>query len=115
MKRAMEAVVGDVVECLDVDGVVRRIDVNDVVERVDINQHMERIDLDRLLDRVDLNRHIERIDISKIMERHSTVRSDMGAIIAPSTSSGAFSQVLDQIRKEIVQVDLFIVRMTRLK
>jgi hypothetical protein len=81
----MEAVVGDVVECLDVDGVVRRIDVNDVVERVDINQHMERIDLDRLLDRMDLNRHLERIAIAKSCSVSMSSKSVYGPIWVPSS------------------------------
>lgn len=98
-KNLLDKVVGDVVspivECLDVDGVARRIDVNDVAQRIDINELVSKIDVNALLEKVDINALID--------------RSDLAAIVAQS-SSGVFAGVMDNLRFQIVRVDLFLLQ-----
>ena len=110
--------IGAVMECVDVDGVVRRLDVNDVVNRIDVNQLLDRIDWNALLDKVDWNRQLDRVHWNAILERIDVndlvLRSDVGDIVSQSTT-GVLTSVLDMIRTQIVQVDLLLHRIMRLR
>lgn len=48
------AVVGKVVDAVDVDAVVRRVDVDDVAERIDVDKVVKRIDVDDVVERIDV-------------------------------------------------------------
>ena len=95
-KDILERAMGDIVECVDVDGIVRRIDVNDVVQRIDIDALVQKIDINALLQKVDINALLD--------------RSDLAAIVAQS-SSGVFGGIMDNLRFQIVRVDLFLLRL----
>ena len=105
----VKAVVGKIIECVDVDGVVRQIDVNSLLERVDMNILLEQIDWDQHLDRIDFDRHIQRVDINRLVQR-----SDLGYIVAQSTN-GIFVDILDALRKQLVVVDFWLRRFISLK
>ena len=114
----LKAVVGKIIECVDVDGVVRRIHVNDVLERVDMNALLDDIDWDHHLERIDLNRHIERIDVDALLERVDVnklvERSNLGSIVTQSTT-GVFTEVLDALRRQVVVFDYLLFRFLRSK
>ena len=95
LDRALDEVVTPIVDCLDVDGVVRRIDVNDAVQRIDINALVQKIDINALLQKVDINALIQ--------------RSDLEVIVAQS-SSGVFTGIMDNLRFQIVRVDLLLLQ-----
>jgi uncharacterized RDD family membrane protein YckC len=116
--KALGKAVDSIIECIDVDGVVRRVEINALLERVDFNSllddidvdhHLQRVDLKRLLERVDLDALVERLDVGALVEK-----SDVGSIMLMSTT-GVFTHVLDSLRVKLVEIDLIILRITKLK
>jgi uncharacterized RDD family membrane protein YckC len=91
MNPLASAVVKQVMEVVDVDGIVRRIDVNDAVQRIDMNEVLSKIDMNQVLSRIDWNTHLARINFDSVLAKSST---------------GIFTTVLDTLRTQLVLVDL---------
>jgi uncharacterized RDD family membrane protein YckC len=80
--------------------------VNDIVARVDVDALVDRIDVDRIVERVDLDALMARVDIDQILEK-----TEFSSIIAKSTS-GALSQFLGLLRRQVVSLDVIFDRLT---
>jgi len=102
LRNVTSHLVNEVIEVVDVDGVVRRIDVNDVVERIDINHLVSRIDMNQLLSKIDWNQQLSRIDFDTLLNH-----IDTNAILARS-STGFFTTFLDTARTQLVLTDLWL-------
>lgn len=127
-----EAVVQRIVEVIDVDAIVRKVDVDDIVKRVDVNAIVDRVDVERIVERVDVDQIVERVDVDKLMARvdldalmarvdvdaivdrldidQILERTEFSSIVAKSTS-GALSEFLDLLRRQVVSVDVIVDRL----
>ena len=84
---------------VDVDAMLDHVDIDHLLERVDVNRLLERIDVDALMDRIDMNAVVAKIDVEDLVQR-----TELGAIIADSTS-GVAQRLLDSIRAQAVSLD----------
>ena len=69
--------------------------MNELLNRVDVNKQLERVDVNALMRRVDLDEVVE--------------RSNLAAIVAQS-SSGVFTGLMDSMRVQIVDIDMWMYR-----
>jgi uncharacterized RDD family membrane protein YckC len=111
-----EAVVTRIVQMIDVNEIVQRVDVDAVIQRVDVNAIVDKVEVDRVLDAIDVNALMARVDINAIAGRidmdQLMQNTEFSTLIAKSTS-GALSEFLDLLRRQIVAVDVFVDRLFR--
>ena len=77
---------------------------NTITERIDPNELLNRVDVNKQLERVDINALMKRVDIDDLVQR-----SNLAAIVAES-SSGVFTGIMDTMRIQIVDIDLWLYR-----
>ena len=103
----------ELLERIDVDGLLARIDLNAVLDRIDVDRLMARIDVDALVQRVDVDRLVARVDVDALMQRVDVQalvgRAEVGDIISESTGQVA-SKTLDLVRRQLVGLDLIATR-----
>ena len=68
-ERLLERFLPDVVDALDVDGLVQRIDIDGLVRRIEIDELVQRIEIDQLVQRIDIDELVQRIDIDALVQR----------------------------------------------
>jgi hypothetical protein len=113
-----ERIVPAVLDAIDIDSIIDRVDIEKLIDRVDIDKIVSRVDVDAIINKVDVEKIIERVDVQKIIERVDINKIDidalveqteLGSIIARSTT-GIVTEVLDVIRAQGVGLDDFIFR-----
>jgi uncharacterized RDD family membrane protein YckC len=111
-----EAVVTRILQLIDVNEIIARVDVNSVVQRVDVNAIVDKVEVERVLEDVDVNALMARVDINAIAGRldidQLMQNTEFSTLIAKSTT-GALSEFLDLLRRQIVAVDVFFDRLWR--
>ena len=95
--------VNGLVQQVDVDGLIKRVDVNCLIQGVDIDGLIQGVDIDGLIGKVDVDAMIGRVDMPELMKRAQIDQ------IVSNASRGAFTRLLDALRRQLVGVDLVLI------
>ncbi|MEV5978347.1 hypothetical protein [Streptomyces sp. NPDC052114] len=90
------AVIGAVLDRVDLDALVARVDVDRIADRIDLERIAERVDVNHIADRVDVDAVIDRIDLVGIT-RDVLGEIDLGRIVR-DTGGGLTTDTVDAIR-----------------
>ena len=97
VEEVVGAVVNEVVQLLNVDGIVRQVDVDSIVRRVDVDDVVSRLDIEDI---------VARVDVDGIVRR-----TEVGTLIVQSTG-GILTQLLDFVRSLGVSLDAVVTKAT---
>ena len=122
----------DLLERIDVNKLMDRVDINRVLDRMDVNRIVDRVDLDKmlrqvaldaLLERIDVNRLLDRVDVQRLLDRVDfeavmrrvdveaiASRAKVDSLVSKSAAGMAYS-TLDLLRRQVVGIDVVILRM----
>jgi len=89
---------------LDMNALMAQVDTNTLIQSVDINALMQQVDVDTLMGRIDLDALLARVDVEAMMKR---AKIDQ---IVSNASRGVFARLLDTVRRQVVGLDLLLVR-----
>ncbi|WP_369213321.1 hypothetical protein [Streptomyces flavofungini] len=90
------AVIGAVLDRVDLDALVARVDAERIADRIDVNRVADRVDVDRIADRVDIEAVIARIDLVGLT-RDVLDEIDLGQIVR-DTGGGMTQESVTAIR-----------------
>ena len=126
-----EVDVNGLVDRVDVDRLVDRVDVDRLLARVALEALLNRVDVNALLDRVDVNRLLDRVDVNALLDRILVQplvdRVDVNALVGrvdveslvhragvenlvTRGATGMASSTLDLLRRQLVGVDVVMLR-----